>query len=181
MEIIMNKDNLKDEEVTGFSVKVRGIIEKDGSFVVGKYDDVYLLPGGKVEEGEDLFLGLRRELKEELGVDYSSDEMIPFIRVIHYDKDYIKRDGSKVNRKVDTMYYIVSYKGFDLDKVTLSESERKYGFSLGLLSSADLEDISKMSSVNPRREFFNSELSVVLNNYLSKESYKVFEKKYIIC
>lgn len=34
-----------------------------------------------------------------------------------------------------------------------------------------------MSSANPRREFFNSELSVVLNNYLSKESYKVFEKK----
>ena len=53
MEIIMNKDNLIDEEVTDFSVKVRGIIEKDGSFVVGKYDDVYLLPGGKVEEGKN--------------------------------------------------------------------------------------------------------------------------------
>ena len=83
----------------------------------------------------------------------------------------------KLIEKVDTMYFIVSYKGFDLDKVTLSESERKYGFSLGLLSSADLEDISKMSSVNPRREFFNSELSVVLNSYLSKENHKVFEKK----
>ncbi len=177
MEIIMNKDNLKDEEVTDFSLKVRGIIEKDGSFLVGKYDDVYLLPGGKVEDGEDLFIGLSRELKEELGVDYSSEEMIPFMRVVHYDKDYIKRDGSKVNRKVDTMYFIVPYKGFDLDKVSLSESERKYGFSLGLLSGEELSDISKMSSANPRREFFNSELSVVLNNYLSKENHKVFEKK----
>ena len=46
MIIIMNKDNLKDEDVTDFSLKVRGIIEKDGSFLVGRYDDVYLLPGG---------------------------------------------------------------------------------------------------------------------------------------
>ena len=177
MEIIMNKDDLKDEEVTDFSLKVRGIIEKDGSFLVGKYDDVYLLPGGKVEDGEDLFIGLSRELKEELGVDYSSEEMIPFMRVVHYDKDYIKRDGSKVNRKVETIYFIVPYKGFDLDKVTLSESEKKFGFSLGLISSDELDSISKMSSVNPRREFFNSELSVVLNSYLSKENHKVFEKK----
>ena len=97
MEIIMNKDNLKDEDVTDFSLKVRGIIEKDGSFLVGRYDDVYLLPGGKVEQGEDLFIGLSRELKEELGVEYSTEEMIPFIKVIHYDKDYEKRNFFRVN------------------------------------------------------------------------------------
>ena len=99
------------------------------------------------------------------------------MRVVHYDKDYIKRDGSKVNRKVETIYFIVPYKGFDLDKVTLSESEKKFGFSLGFISSDELDSISKMSSANPRREFFNSELSVVLNSYLSKENHKVFEKK----
>jgi len=177
MEIIMNKDNLKDEDVTDFSLKVRGIIENDGSFLVGRYDDVYLLPGGKVEKGEDLFVGLSRELKEELGVDYSSEEMIPFIKVIHYDKDYEKRNGSKVNRKVETVYFIVPYKGINLDKVELSESEKKFGFSLGLISSDELNAICKMRSINPRREFFNSELNLVLSNYLSKESYKVFEKK----
>ena len=177
MEIIMNKDNLIDEEVTDFSVKVRGIIEKEGSFVVGKYDDVYLLPGGKVEDGEDLSNALVRELKEELGVDYSSEEMIPFIKVIHYDKDYEKRNGSKVNRKVETVYFVVPYKGINLDKVELSDSERKFGFSLGLISSDELNAICKMRSINPRREFFNSELNLVLSNYLSKEGHKVFEKK----
>ena len=53
MEVIMNKDNLMEDEITDFSLKVRGILEKDGSFLVGRYNDVYLLPGGKVEEGED--------------------------------------------------------------------------------------------------------------------------------
>lgn len=177
MDIIMNKDNLKDEDVTDFSLKVRGIVEKDGSFLVGRYDDVYLLPGGKVEEDEDLFIGLSRELKEELGVDYSVDEMIPFVRVIHYDKDYVKRDGSKVNRKVETVYFVVPYKGINLDRVELSDSEKKFGFSLELISGDQLESICKMSSLNPRREFFNSELNVVLSNYLSKENHKVFEKK----
>lgn len=177
MEVIMNKDNLKDEEVTDFSIKVRGIIEKDGSFVVGRYDDVYLLPGGKVEDGEDLSNALVRELKEELGIDYSIDDVVPFIRVVHYDKGYEKRDGSKVNRKVDTVYFVVPYKGINLDKVELSESEKKFGFSLGLISSDELNTICKMRSINPRREFFNSELNLVLSNYLSKEDHKVFEKK----
>ena len=176
MEVIMNKDNLTDAEVEDFSLKVRGIIEVDGLFVIGRYDDVYLLPGGKVEENEEPTVGLVRELKEELGVDYLVDECIPFIKIIHYDKDYIKRDGSKVNRKVETVYFIVPYRGINFDRIQLSESEKKFGFSLGLISSDELENITNDASYNPRREFFNRELGVVLSNYLNKD-YKVFEKK----
>ena len=177
MEIIMNKDNLRDEDVTDFSLKVRGILEKDGSFLVGRYNDVYLLPGGKVEENEDLVLGLIRELKEELGVDYLLDEMTEFMRVVHYDKDYIKRDGRKVNRKVETIYFVLPYKGIDLNNVKLSESELGGGFSLDFINLDDLKNIMMNKSLNPRREFFNSELSVVLNSYLGKDKHKVFEKK----
>ena len=46
-----------------------------------------------------------------------------------------------------------------------------------LISSDELNAICKMRSINPRREFFNSELNLVLSNYLSKENHKVFEKK----
>ena len=174
--IILNKDNLCDEEVTDFSLKVRGIIKKDDSFVVGKYADVYLLPGGKIEVGENALFGLSRELKEEIGIDYSVDEFVPFIRVIHYEKDYIKKDGSKVNRKVDTMYFSLPFKGINLDNVKLSDSELDGGFSLDFITISDLEDIMSSSSFNPRRDFFNSELSIVLDTYLNKDKSKVFEK-----
>ena len=53
----------------------------------------------------------------------------------------------------------------------------KKEISLGLISSDELNAICKMRSINPRREFFNSELNLVLSNYLSKENHKVFEKK----
>lgn len=57
---------------------VAGLIEKDGRiFLVkrpkekidgGKWE----FPGGKVEPGESLFLALKRELKEELGIEVLS-------------------------------------------------------------------------------------------------------------
>ena len=113
--IILNKDNLCDEEVTDFSLKVRGIIKKDDSFVVGKYADVYLLPGGKIEVGENALFGLSRELKEEIGIDYSVDEFVPFIRVIHYEKDYIIDCALEVIKK--------EYENLDYETIVIDNIE----------------------------------------------------------
>ena len=101
MEIIMNKDNLKDEDVTDFSLKVRGIIEKDGSFLVGRYDDVYLLPGGKVEQGEDEARAIEREIEEEFELKIKANKFLinnvcsypnKIVDLRLYDCEYISGD-----------------------------------------------------------------------------------------
>ena len=53
-------------------VRVRAIIEHDGKFLFVQHPNhdtgTYALPGGKLEEGEELIAGIEREVVEELGV-----------------------------------------------------------------------------------------------------------------
>src|SRR5690606_18627493 len=53
-------------------VRVRAIIEHDGKFLFVQHPNhetgTYALPGGKLDEGEELVAGIEREVVEELGV-----------------------------------------------------------------------------------------------------------------
>lgn len=52
-------------------IPVKALIENDGKILMmlGADDDHWQLPGGRVNEGEELRSALKREIKEELGLD----------------------------------------------------------------------------------------------------------------
>jgi len=64
---------------------VKALIESNGKILVLKQDlgshEVWDLPGGKVEYGEDPYDALRREVKEEVGMDI---EIIKPLGMIHW-------------------------------------------------------------------------------------------------
>jgi nucleoside triphosphatase len=72
------------------------IFSKDGKLLMGKkdpakggvYSDCWHIPGGGIEEGETLEQGLRREIKEEVGID-----------VLPYNPILIPEKGSGVSEK----------------------------------------------------------------------------------
>ena len=59
---------------------VTGIIQNKDKFLIVKrkekesiHGGLWVFPGGKVEENEDIFTALKREIKEEVGLDISNE------------------------------------------------------------------------------------------------------------
>lgn len=167
MNLVINEDSLEINEIHEISTKVRAIlIDKNNQILVANYFDVLLLPGGKVDDGETLFTALTRELKEELGQDYSDEELEFFITVNFYQKNYPKVDGTVKNRLVKTHYFIGINKGIKEKFQELTEKERRGGFKLELVSIDSLRNIILNNiNDNPRNMYFQRELLTVLDIY----------------
>lgn len=68
-------------------VVILGVIEENKRYLLtkriddssGKYDGLWQIPGGSLEFGESPEQTLKRELKEELGIDVRINKMIPKI------------------------------------------------------------------------------------------------------
>ena len=114
MEIIINEDKLNDKEVEEIREKVRVLLfDKNDNILIANYGDVFLLPGGKIDKNESFYDAIKRELYEELGKEYTSNELEYLGKIDYYQKDYIKREGIKLNRKVVTRYFTGKYKGIE--------------------------------------------------------------------
>ena len=105
IEILKNKDNIKESEVTETIVRVKAlIINSNNSILLGHSHCEYQFPGGHVLGDESLLTALKRELKEETGLDYNVMELEPFVHLTAYFKDYPKVGE---NTKHVIYYYVI--------------------------------------------------------------------------
>lgn len=171
MDIINNKYNLTYSDINRFSKKARILIENSkDEILICKYADIYMLPGGKIDRNETIEEGLKREIKEEIGIDLSS--FSKFIKYIYYEKDY-PNYNELINRKVVTYYYKTNM-DFNLENLnkSLTDREKKYGFEIMWVKKKDIINLLiNHNSTNKKEYFFKCELLDILNNY--------FDDKYI--
>lgn len=165
MNLVINDNNLYINEIHEFGSKVRAILLDDNNqILIANYGDVFLLPGGSIDDGENSISALLRELKEELGQEYNASELQYLTYLDYYQKNYPKRDGSTVNRLIQTHYFVGRYKG--VLKQTLTDKEIKDNFRLELVSLDNLESIILNNKKNnPRNIYFQNELLTILNFY----------------
>lgn len=119
---MINPQNVSPEEAATYKVRiaVRAIVvdsENNIALLQVTRDNYYKLPGGGVEMGEDMYMALARECKEEIGC------RIEVIEEIGQITEYWKEDGEK---QISHCFLakLVGDKGIP----ELTESEMERGF-----------------------------------------------------
>lgn len=177
MEIVINEGNLVKDEIDEISSKVRALlVDDDNNVLVANYSGVLLLPGGKLDDDEDVFDGIVRELSEEVGYRYKIDELKYLMTLNYYQNNYPKVNGTFKNRLVVTHYFVGEYNGIIEENCMLTDREKDNGFELRLISFEQVEkELENADSSNPRNVYFQKELSTVIDCY-NKVNRKVYKK-----
>jgi ADP-ribose pyrophosphatase YjhB (NUDIX family) len=93
-----------------FIVRIRAIIVHDDKLLVirNSANDFYCLPGGKLELGETIHEGLKREITEELGIE-------PKIGRLLFINNYIENNG---NQSIEFIFEVTNAEDY-LDEKNL--------------------------------------------------------------
>lgn len=154
--------------------KVRAVIENsDGKFLLSKEADKYIFPGGKCDKGEAVLDAVKREIKEETGIDVNDDELEKVLEIeAFYDDFWDYRSQSYKPRYMLTTYFKVKTdKNINKDGLNLTEEEIRDNFdifSLDLLEVYNLLQQDHSNAVNGK--FFDEENKIVLREILGKKN-----------
>lgn len=123
-----NKLNIKDEDVSLFVTRVKAFIQDSlGRIWIATSNSGCQLPGGHVEQGEDVFEALIRELREETGIDVQKEDIKgPFFEL----KRYTKTDDKRYRMSNILYFYVKTDDMPDQKKTNFTEREKEYNFTL---------------------------------------------------
>jgi len=172
MKLVNNPVNLNLNEMTEITNKVRCIIvDKNSNILITNYAGMYMFPGGKVKNKENNNDALIRELKEELGIDFSSFKIDEFITYENYINNYNRVDNNIVNRLNNTKYYIIrvdELKELNISRDNLSLNEKNNKFYIEFCNLYDsLSKINNYKSHNIRNDYFKKEITDVIKYYIN--------------
>lgn len=175
-KIVLNKDNLSENDVDLTKKKVRALIVDDNNIItLCNYCNVYMMPGGKVEDNESVTEALLRELEEELGISFELDNLQELLTVSTMAKNYpVRRSNKRINRVCETDYYLIkSNRRIDNNRVKLTDSEKRNRFRIDYIPlDRVVEIVENNEHRSYRNKYFSKELLIVLNEYLKGELYK---------
>lgn len=164
-EIIFNHDNLEEKNIDEIVVRTKGlIINGKDEITLGYSHKTYQFPGGHLEYGESLDECLKREIKEETGIEIENAKLTPFVKISYYTKNY--RDSGK-NRKNEIYYYVIkTNKVFDMDNANLDEWEQDGNYIVKVIPLKDVKKVLTDSIPdNPMNEIIVEEMLNVLDEY----------------
>lgn len=163
-EIIFNDNNLKESDFTEKVIRVKGlIINSDNKILIAHNNNTYQFPGGHLEENENMDECIKREIKEETGIDVNINEE-PFLCIRNYDNNYFGT-GRKV---LNSIYY---YRFFtddtpNFDETNYDELELETEFNLFYVYFPNLKEfINKSIEENTIEEGIGREMIRVVNEY----------------
>ena len=168
-EVIYNNDNLKENEVTEFVVRTKGLVINNKYIFLGNEDGTLQFPGGHLEENENLLDCLKREVREETGIVLNNDEISnPFLKVIYYNRNWPTKGN---NRKCEIYYYAVNTnKDIDLNNTKYTEKELEKHFKIDKVLLKDaVWYIENNIKNNKKNEVISPDMIIAIKEYLKDE------------
>ncbi len=164
-EIIYNNDNINLSDITSISVRIKVLLINNGKLLIGNEDGCFMFIGGHNEDNEKLIDTLKREIKEETGIELDNDVINdPFLKIIYLNKDYPNKGE---NRESDIYYYAVeTIKLPNLENVNYTESEINKHFELINIDLNKAIDIIKENIPNHKdNEIISKDMIIALEEY----------------
>lgn len=123
-----------------------GIVIKDGKVLMSKqFGDMYDLPGGGVDLGEDLGTAVIREVKEETGIDVSAPKNIGVENSFFHSAH-----GNKKSYHSILLYYVCKFQGGELSTDGFDEYEQEYAEMAEWIPLNSIDDITIASTIDFR-------------------------------
>lgn len=119
--------------------KVRAIVlNQNGRALIVKYAGLYMLPGGRVDNGEQPLEALKREILEESGIEININEVKEFLQIDSYNEKYYSRKYKELISRVTHTKIYFAETDQDINeqkkKLTPSEIEKNHRISFENLS-----------------------------------------------
>lgn len=165
--VIINEENLDIMNIENTVIRVKAlIVNKKDELLIVHNNYTYQFPGGHWRPSESLEESLKREIKEETGID-STLENGPFMVIEEYYDNYLDTGKTRCNK----MYYYIVHcnDGPKVEEMSLSELERETDFNLFYIPIKDMEQFLKESMANNTiEEIIGTEMLSVMQEYKEK-------------
>ena len=173
MKVIVNDKKLIPDETWANFNKVRAIIENNnGEIIISIEGGKVIFPGGKIDKDEDLDTAIKRELLEETGMEFETEELKKVLELeTFYDDFYDYRIKSiKPRHTITTYFYAKVDKPINLKKINLTEDEISQNFKIKFMKKEKLyEMLREDHSLVENGKFFDEENKIVMNKVLQKK------------
>ena len=139
---IYNYYNIDIDSISRKVIRAKALlINSNKEILLGYSHDTYQFIGGHIEEEEDLVKGLIREIEEESGIIIDDEEVIPFLKVTKYVKDY---PNINENSCYDYYYYYIKTDKLpNLELVNYTDNEKEGNFKLVYIPLDEVEEVFK--------------------------------------
>lgn len=172
---IINKKNLVPDSSWLNFRKVRAIIENaSGNIVICTEGGVPIFPGGKCDANENEENAIKREVKEETGIELTDERLNKALVIESFYDDFYDFRSKKLRPRhtVTTYFYVKTNKWINKDKIELTDGEKRLGFNIFTVSKNNLYKLLNEDHQGVLNgKFFDEENRIVLNEILKEKGH----------
>lgn len=168
-QIFINDDNLLSSDIEEEATRVKGLlINSNDEILLGYSYNCYQFPGGHMEGEEPICDVLKREVKEETGIELDVSNVEPFLLSIYYKKNYFKTGKNRCNK----IYYLVIKTNElpNLNNTSYTKEEKIGNYELRYVNLKDIKEVLKENENKfPVSKDITREMLIALEYYFEKE------------